>query len=221
MRNTASPGLGGDKAPGQPDEAFEEPQTSAPTFAAAKRPRSGLKRKNYHEGDSDDDVFFDEPLGRATKHKRPGLTADRDDTRGDVGSSSHLQGATTAIVGAGVVGLCIARELALEKERTGLDHHIVVVELRKSYCELASGHCAGFLSTSGMLEDWQPLADEAKQWWFDMLSSGEVRQSWQFNANTAIEVTKGGAVSEHKVPSWLQQDARLSLSEDSNAIGRM
>ena len=219
VRDTASPGLGGNKAPEQPDDDFHELQTSLPI----RPPRSGLKRKNYHEGDSDngDDVFVDGPVSRAKKRKRTGFTADHDDTGGDVDSLSHLQGTTTIIVGAGIVGMFIARTLAVDMTEASLDHHIVVVELRKSYCELASGHCAGFLSTSGMSEDWRPLADEAKKWWLDMLSSVEVRQNWQFNTNTAIAVTNGGTISEHKVPSWLQQDAGLSLSEDSNAIGRM
>ena len=220
MRNAASPGPAGAMAPVEPNDDFEAPQIFTPTIATEKPRRSGLKRKNYDEGGFDDDVFVDGPHGSGKAAKRPALFInDRSDSSEDVGLMSHLHGGTTVIVGAGVVGLCIARELAMETNRVGLKHHIVVVEIRESYCELASGHCAGFLSTRGMLEDWQPLVEEAKHWWHDIIGNPEHRERLQFS--TAFKVTEGGSTSRHKVPSWLRQDAGLSLSEDTNAVARM
>ncbi len=134
---------------------------------------------------------------------------------------SHIQGAATVVVGAGVVGLCIARELALEMKQANLEHRIVVIEIKESYCELASGHCAGFISTSGIPDDWESLVDEARQWWLDIVESADMQERLLFDPKTAIRVAEGGAMSKHKIPSWLRQDAGLSLSRDSDAIGRV
>lgn len=61
-----------------------------------------------------------------------------------------MDGKSTVIVGGGVIGLSIARELAVMAHEKGWNHSITVVELRNSVFAQASGHNAGILTTEGL-----------------------------------------------------------------------
>ena len=65
----------------------------------------------------------------------------------------------------------MAYELATQVEKDGIEHNITVVEIRGKPCTLASGQCAGFITSRGIQEldvhnnrgpIWTPLFAEAQ-----------------------------------------------------------
>lgn len=196
-----------------------------PTLTSMKPLRRGLKRKvNYNEDDSDEEISGLQPeLERPSKRLRN--RAERKATESDqteaTGSPTPLDRATTVVVGAGVIGLFIARELAVQAKNAGIEHHIVVIELRESYCGLASGHCAGCLSTNGMPEDWSSIANDSKKWWLDIIASADIRSQIEFDGSTHYQVMEARAETGDDMPAWLRGDARLTLVDDPHSIGRM
>lgn len=140
-----------------------------------------------------------------------------------IGTSSvaHVDGTNTVIVGAGFVGLFVARELAMEAQKASIKHDITVIDIRDQECELASGKCAGFLTTSGMPDKWFSIANIARTSWQEVVSSSDFQERLDFSTNTLFEFTESGAVNHDKAPAWLQGSSGLSLVEDNDALGRM
>ena len=202
------------------DDSMEEEQYPAQQTVAVYRPkREGVMQKMYAEHDEEGDVGSSN--GAVLQEVFAPVIPVEEENVQIIESISSLNEAWTVIVGAGVVGLFTARELAMQARQAGIAHHIVVVELRKSYCELASAHCAGFLSTRGLSEEWNALSSEAKEWWYEIVSSGEVRERFDFDPDTRYEVSKDGKVLESDLASWIKEDKKWSMSTDAHAIGRM
>ena len=201
-----------------------EPSTDL-TIATTKPRREGLKRKTYHDEDADYDLASNSQSEQDTPTKRPRFTHEAPPKESNPNSAGRLpvllDGEATVIIGAGTVGLFIARELAIAAKQSGIEHHVVVIEFRNSYCELASGHCAGFLSTKGMPEDWDTIAMDAKEWWFEQFASADIRARLEFDANTRYQVVEGGTKDGDAVPRWLREKVSWSLMEDEHSIGRM
>lgn len=241
-----SPGPAEDSGREAPDDNYETSENLKPTLTEARNKRSGVKRRLYIEPESDDDVFNrpnehvtatrpkewlqaghaqlgDEKMRSGKSSKRAKLSHLSDQALPISTSSyaAHLAKGNTVIAGAGFVGLFIARELALDLHQAGIEHNITVVDLRSNSCQLASGHCAGFLTTAGMPENWLPIAEAAREAWQDILSSVEFRQQLSFDTNSLYTLTATGGVNQDRVPFWLQVDSTSSLLEDFKALGRM
>ena len=232
--------LSGDTAPEDPEGEYQDQQPENVSVRSQSK-ITATKRKVYVEEDTETEIADDRqrnyPLrlktdAVSTLFKHKALSANTSSaeivalsTPHPVSESSiqvpHLEGASTLIVGAGIIGLFIARELALATQRANIEHHITVVEVRESYCALASGNCNGFLTTSNMSEQWARIADMAKKSWQEIISSAENRRSLRFSANTLFELSETGAVNQDRTPSWLQGKSELSLLEDFDALGRM
>ena len=173
------------------DRDYEGPPTSEPTIAAVKVKRTGIKRKSYLEENSSSEISSDEeefglekkkmksnPIGQRvgslgnkktgnqpTTTHRAARVVQFSNCPQDVHVApafSHIDGASTVIVGAGIVGLFAARELGLEVQKANIKHNITVIDIKETYCTLASGHCAGFLTTTGAAEQWSPITDVGK-----------------------------------------------------------
>lgn len=215
------------------DVSDDVPGSPRRTIAATKPKREGLKRKQYiiEDENEDPDENFDEDATSNSKSKKQKVSKAAQVSSGDMTGGSmasgaasqlvHLHRATTVVIGAGVVGLFLARELALEANKAGIEHRIVVVELRQSCCELASGLCAGFLSTKGMPEDWSSLAEIAEECWFDMIASSDTRSTLAFSGNTKHQVVEGAGGGKDAAPRWLREEIPWALVEDEHALGRM
>lgn len=80
----------------------------------------------------------------------------------------HLVDGHTVIIGAGIVGLLTARELATQAEECGMNHKITVVDIRRDICELASGKSAGILTSRGMPHACHTVSDFARQAWEEL-----------------------------------------------------
>lgn len=209
----------------QRDGDYDEMQSTEATMTANRPHRGGLKRKTYVERDSDDDPFVDRAIYKPKKLKAAvletgGDQSDFSEQDGTINPLDRLRGATTVIVGAGVVGLFIARELAMAVEAK-VKHNITVVEIRKGHCELASGHCAGFLTASGVSEARNAMVTEAQNWWHGEIGRPSIRQQLKFDFNTAVKVIERDCDQDTGSPSWLRQGADFAFEEDSDAIGQL
>jgi hypothetical protein len=72
-----------------------------------------------------------------------------------------------------------------------------------------------------MPEDWNPIANYAKQWWLEVISSAEICDQLQFDGNTLSQVVEGVPQGQGKAPSWLREDVEWSMLEDECAVGLM
>ncbi|KAK6440153.1 hypothetical protein LTR95_003627 [Oleoguttula sp. CCFEE 5521] len=86
-------------------------------------------------------------------------------------ASHPLTGKTTLIVGAGIVGMSIALELALRVKQAGVDHRIIIVEARESYAQLASGSYAGIIHSSKMPKRFKSVSKLSQQYWNGLIES--------------------------------------------------
>lgn len=199
-----------------------------PTASGSSGPHASLKRKRSANTDAADIVGLP---GNVEKNRKK-LKRDRDSDLLESNSLQrekaqsrphHLQDGHTIIVGAGMVGLFVARELARAKTEANIRHEIIVIEVRSKPCELASGHCNGILTTVGMPEDWDAIAQLAKHSWFDLLESPVVRSAVDFSSSTLLRAIvsdeEGEGQGEH--PSWFTRASRVNLEKDISDIGRM
>lgn len=203
----------------RPDDEYDGPTTTEATLTADRRQRTGIKRKRYAE---DADETNDSSCGELeTSSASVTMSVVEVEISAQNTERVRLAEHQTVIVGAGVVGLFIARELALEARSSNRKSHITVVEIRPSYCELASGHCNGFLTTSGVPNQWAALIKPALESWQTILSDPDARQRLRFSRDTLFSITDTGGVNADKSPSWLQGCTDPSLLEDFSALGRL
>jgi hypothetical protein len=213
---------------GDPDDDYQPPGTAADSMCNTR------KRKLIEKSGSDTvETPSKKAKTRGADRQFPRLevqqtatedTIDPDPVQtqaGSISTASHLDGGSTVVVGAGIIGLAVARELALEARKLGIDHHTMVVDIRGGPCELASRHCVGILSAAGVAEDWNSLAQSANEAWFEMLSQPDVTQAVSFSTKRLTNVTDNGRLNQERCPSWLKGGEDCSFSEDSSAIGRM
>lgn len=136
----------------------------------------------------------------------------------------HLEGKTTAIVGAGVIGLAIARELACHAANSGTEHEIVVVEARDSYAELASHDCAGLITRHGVPKKLGPVLEVSLNAWHQILSDPEIGEKVHFQPQRAVHV-KGASDSQSYLtimpPSWFKTGPEDVFSFYESDVGRM
>lgn len=172
---------------------------------------------------------FVHPFGPRKEKKRTPEAArlDQDETKATSSrttkrarTSSPLQDGHTVIIGAGIVGLFTAYELASRCLEGGIKHKITVVEIRDGICELASGHCAGFLSARDIPRDkeWYALLFDAQETWKKMRS--KVPAFFSDEPFFAKEV--GDADDEgYQMPSWFKPRPIHRVDDDASCIGRV
>ena len=141
--------------------------------------------------------------------------------------SSPLEDGHTLIVGAGIIGLFTAYELATRCRKDGISHTITVVEIRAGVCDLASGQCAGFLSARGMSgdEDWKSLFLEAEEGWRAIKQKvhgesgadiGLVTEKTYFAEDAGESDVEG-----LEMPGWFKPKAILFVSEEGRYRDRI
>lgn len=226
IEDTPSPEPEDDSTFVEPDKEYEAPEASSDATSKVESKRRGIKRKHASR---ESGAELSSTLGvryvkkaKGTKGKERAVSVSPPVTGSSTFSNvQQLHGTSTIVVGAGFVGLWAARELALEAQFAGVQHNITVIDIQNSYCNLASGHCAGFLTTTGIPESWSAIADIAKESWQEFLDPPELRQRLRFSSTSLFNVTDNGRTNWEKAPAWLQGGHGMSILEDLEALGRL
>jgi glycine/D-amino acid oxidase-like deaminating enzyme len=137
----------------------------------------------------------------------------------------HLDEKTTIIIGAGVVGLAIARELAAEAFRTETAHTIIVVEKNISYATETSHHCAGIIAKHGVPKEYKPLLDLSLESWHTLLNSdhGKIRKDLRYLPHGVLHAKPKYTEQQesHEVPTWYNLRPQDVLKAYNSDIGKM
>lgn len=183
--------------------------------------RDGKKRK-LDPTQLDQDKTKATPSGKATTAQKP----------------APMDGGHTLIVGAGIIGLFTAYELARTCAVKGIKHNITVVEIRRNYCELASGQCSGIISRRGVPwnKEWVSILYDAQQAWLelenDKLSQfGAVLDVVETDRDTDREMIRycsnvakvDGQASDEGVPMpfWFRPKTIHRVDGDERVLGRI
>ena len=139
----------------------------------------------------------------------------------------HLHDKTTVIIGAGVVGLAIARELAAATKITHTDHEIIVVEKRKSYAQEASQHCSGIIAEHGVPKGYEELLGLSLNSWRALLDAADnkYRSELQHLADGIIHVERPSGEEENaamaEAPAWYAPGSQDALNTYDSDVGKM
>ncbi|KAI7551020.1 hypothetical protein KC331_g2811 [Hortaea werneckii] len=136
-------------------------------------------------------------------------------------SYSHLRGGSTIIVGAGIVGLNIARELAIQTEQAGIRHAITVVDIREDACCLASGDCAGLLSVHARPNPLQGLCDLSLEAWGDLADTPGFHESTRLRLDSVYMVARLNGKNRDAKPSWYTGHDLDSFEQDGTSMGKL
>lgn len=174
------------------------------------------------EGEAFDDEDDNVPT-KVSEERRDDDAMDVDTLIAQLPPILHLQDKTTVIAGAGVVGLSIARALAVDARHSGTRHSVVVVEANETYAGHASGACAGWINKHGMAAKLLPLYDLSLEAWTDILTADGVAEHIHHQPNNITHVKSRGYTHQPRdVPSWYSgirpQDTFKNIGSE---IGKM
>ncbi|KXT12814.1 hypothetical protein AC579_1817 [Pseudocercospora musae] len=127
---------------------------------------------------------------------------------------------STVIVGAGVIGMFIALELAEKAYTCKITHDITVIDINSAPCKLASGHCTGIISTAILDEQWQPLLGVSLPLWEELLGDQNFRKSSGFNEKNFVMAVDESEVGRPPV-AWIREDTGFSCSPNEQAMGQI
>ncbi|GAB7330559.1 hypothetical protein MBLNU13_g02146t1 [Cladosporium sp. NU13] len=139
----------------------------------------------------------------------------------------HLRNKTTVIIGAGVVGLAIARELAAATKTNHTNHEVIVVERRKSYSQGASQHCFGIIAEHGVLEGYEHLLALSLESWRALLDDEDNNycKELQHQADGILHVERPSAQKENattaRAPAWYEARPQDVLNTYDSDIGKI
>ena len=230
-------------------------RTKAAIAAEKASQEEALSRESSHEPPPpkkqklDDDLDFEEePATRGRRSDYPQVLDSADDWNTRRRSSAedsvqqegstalprelrsnlqdkHLHNKRTVIVGAGVIGLSIALELASRTYYGALHHPVVVVERRAMHVvEATSGQCAGLITKHSVPEVYGPLLELSLKCWNEQLADREFRKKIHYVPHSIVHVKpQAERRSDHtaKAPSWYniqQEDVFKSYGSD---VGKM
>lgn len=136
-------------------------------------------------------------------------------------AGAHLRGSSTLVVGAGIIGLCIARELAMKTKQAGVRHAITVVDIRGSYCELASGNCAGLLSVYGRPVELQELCGLSFECWAELVGTPGFTDATDFQSDAVYTASRLNVDRREAEPSWYTGNDLDSFHPDRHTLGKL
>ncbi|KAI7493523.1 hypothetical protein KC367_g8573 [Hortaea werneckii] len=211
-----------------PDHEYEGPASARPTIAGSRQIRSQPIAGIYQEAATPEDVETESSSASTSSvdfNPRPSniLPDPFVDTikPSATASDSHLRGGSTIIVGAGIVGLNIARELAIQIEQAGIRHAITVIDIREDVCCLASANCAGLLSIHGRPNPLQSLCDLSLEAWGDLADIPGFQESTKLRLDSVYAVARSDGKYRDAKPSWYTGHELDSFDQDSTSIGKL
>jgi hypothetical protein len=136
----------------------------------------------------------------------------------------HLHNKTTVIIGAGVIGLAIARELAAATS-PHTKHTVIVVEKRRTYAEEASAHCAGLITRHSVPEEYERLLHLSLSSWRDLLDD-ETCAALHYNPDGVVHVREKSKEKEEdsatiEAPAWYNLRPEDTLERYGSDVGKM
>ncbi|KAK4957981.1 hypothetical protein LTR10_004406 [Elasticomyces elasticus] len=185
--------------------------------------------KQEEVSDSDDDQLMQTP-SKPPVRRTPKVTSFRDRAPVEYHhavsaplSCPHLMGRATVVVGAGIVGLCVARELAIKTRKTGIQHTITVVELRSAHCELAARGCAGILSVAGVDPRLASLVDNASAAWQEYAQPPAFETATDLKGGNVYHVRRFNGEGKERKPSWFtgRGDENFICDDEEQTSGRI
>ncbi|KAH9810752.1 fad dependent oxidoreductase [Teratosphaeria destructans] len=128
---------------------------------------------------------------------------------------------TTIIVGAGIIGLSVARELAISATNdSNTKHNITVIDIRDKPCTLASEACSGILSARNAPKELQSLFELASEGWLQILNDRASTINFRDGENVRL-VSSGNDKSEQIPPSWFQTQKDDIFDTADDTMGRL
>jgi hypothetical protein len=151
------------------------------------------------------------------------ITALPRETRSNL-KEKHVHHKRTIVVGAGVVGLWIARELAARTHNTSTHHDILVIEKRATYGLEASNHCAGLITKHGVPEVYGPLLGLSLKCWNEQLANEDFRKRIYYVPNSIVHVEanlEGRSDHTANPPSWYNVQPEDVFKTYGSDVGKM
>ncbi|GAB1737770.1 hypothetical protein NU219Hw_g2177t1 [Hortaea werneckii] len=210
------------------DHEFEGSVSARPTMAGSRQKRAQPFAPFYQEAATPEEVATEgSTASSSSADLNPGLSSILPDPFIDAikpetaTSYSHLRGGSTIIVGAGIVGLNIARELAIQTEQAGIRHAITVVDIREDACCLASGDCAGLLSVHARPNPLQGLCDLSLEAWGDLADTPGFHESTKLRLDSVYMVARLNGKNRDSKPSWYTGHDLDSFEQDGTSMGKL
>ncbi|KAK4549354.1 hypothetical protein LTR36_006351 [Oleoguttula mirabilis] len=207
--------------------------TAEPTIASSKAPRKSAVRKSYGESSSDErspeQRTADQPRHHNKSASTPKKAAKKPTAPTSDASSAlqaqlpcaHLDRGGTVIIGAGIIGLCIARELAMKAAHTNTRHKITVLEIRDGPGELASANCSGLLSIHDMPKPMNELSELTIECWTALFQTPGFMEATDLRQDCVYQVARlNGKGKKHK-PSWYTGHDLDSFRDDQWTVGKL
>jgi len=114
---------------------------------------------------------------------------------------------TTVIVGAGVIGLSTAYQLAHEQQKSGRVNSIIVIDINDAVCAQASACNSGCIIPAEMDKKIRPLADYSYGMYLALAEKGEdFRSKTGFREQSLFSVNQGNGHGHDLLPSWFKTD---------------
>ncbi|KAI6805214.1 hypothetical protein KC327_g7438 [Hortaea werneckii] len=211
-----------------PDHEFEGFSSAQPTISGSRQKRAQPIAPTYQEPETPEEADIESSSASTSSidlNPRPSniLPDPFVDTMKPptTASYSHLRGGSTIIVGAGIVGLNIARELAIQTEQAGIRHAITVIDIQEDVCCLASANCAGLLSIHGRPDSLQSLCDLSLEAWGDLSDIPGFSESTKLRLDSVYTVARSDGKNRDAKPSWYTGHGLESFEQDSTSIGKL
>ncbi|KAK5124990.1 hypothetical protein LTR85_001180 [Meristemomyces frigidus] len=223
----------GPSRPRNSNGTYRTSLNAEPTIASSKAPRKSARPMSYGELSSDEpspeEQTHDPPRHQgksASKSKRPSkvvaaLTSDDSPALRAQLPCAQLDRGDTVIIGAGIAGLCIARELAMKAARTNTRLKITVLDIRDGPSELASGSCAGLLSIHNIPNPMNELSGLTIECWTEMFGTPGFIEATDLRQDCVYQVARlDGKGKKHK-PSWYSGHDLDSFRDDKWTVGKL
>ncbi|KAI7187489.1 hypothetical protein KC316_g7126 [Hortaea werneckii] len=211
-----------------PDHDFEGSASARPTISGSRQKRAQPMAPIYQEPGTPEEVDTERSsTSTSSVDLNPRLSNVLPDPFVDTTkpptatSYSHLRGGSTIIIGAGIVGLNIARELAIQTEQAGIRHAITVVDIREDACCLASSDCAGLLSIHARPNLLQSLCDLSLEAWADLDDTPGFRESTKLRLDSVYMVARLNGKNRDAKPSWYTGHDLDSFEQDGTSMGKL